>query len=144
MPQTFRRIASLILLFITAACATPTPTVGDQSTKLATTFDPVSGLTLPAGIRAGRCADGLHLPTHIALGSDGALYLTQLNGGENEGKGQVVRVKAPGTAPEVVIDNLIKPTGLTWADGKLYIVSGNNILISNVHEGKFEPPQQLF
>ncbi len=125
-----------------SGCAAPTPTISELTTSA--TADPSTGLILPAGYRVQVVATGLNLPTHIAFGPDQTLYLTQLNGGENDGKGQVVRVSSAGAAPKVVLDGLFKPTGLTWADGALYIVSGNSILVSRVKAGKFDPPAVLF
>jgi glucose/arabinose dehydrogenase len=132
-----------IWLAVVVACAaqsTLAPSASPPSTRL----DQSTGLTLPDGYRSEVEVTGLKLPTHIAVGPDGAWYLTQLNGGENEGRGQVVRVKTPGADPEVVLDGLFKPTGLTWAGGALYIMSGTSVLVSHLSDGKFEPPTALF
>jgi glucose/arabinose dehydrogenase len=43
-----------------------------------------------------------------------------------------------------VLDNLFKPTGLTFASGSLYIVSGNSVLVSHNVDGKFDAPTPLF
>jgi glucose/arabinose dehydrogenase len=131
----------LFVVFLTA-CAAPTPAV--SSIHNLVTTDPSTGLALPPGYRSEVVANGLDLPTHVAVGPDQALYLTQLNGAENEGKGQIVRVSSPGAAPEVVLERLYKPTGLSWAAGALYIVSGNGILVSREKDGKLDTPSVLF
>ncbi|MEP7286325.1 MAG: PQQ-dependent sugar dehydrogenase [Chloroflexota bacterium] len=139
-------VSYLLLCILATACSNQiTASSPAQATAaVSNSGDPASALTLPPGYHAELITDQLSAPTHIALDPDGVLYLTQLNGGENDGKGQVVRLTTPGSAPEVVIDGLVKPTGLTWAAGNLYIVAGNNVLISKVHDGKFDPPTALF
>ncbi len=138
------RYLLLIFLILSTGCAARTPTIAVPSQSQAATADPATGLVVPPGYRNEIIASGLNQPTHIAIGPDSAFYLTQLNGGENDGKGQIVRVAAPGAAPGVVLDGLFKPTGLTWTDGALYIVSGNNVLVSRMKDGKFEAPTVLF
>lgn len=101
-------------------------------------------IKLPSGYKAEVIDKGFNLPTHLAYGPDGALYVTQLNGDENAGTGQVVRVEKPGAAPQVVLDGLMKPTGLAWAGDDLYIVARNTVLISRYADGKFAPPQAVF
>ncbi len=135
----------LLLLITLTACAAKSSAVSIATLPPASPIvDQATGLTLPSGYRAQILASGLNLPTHVAVGPDGAYYLTQLNGGENDGLGQVVRVKTPSAPPEVVLDRLFKPTGLTWAAGSLYIVSGNNVLVSRAKDDKLDAPTTLF
>lgn len=131
-------LAALLLL---VGCG---PKSGSPTLPIAQLRDPATGLNLPNGYTAEIIAKGLNWPTHVAVGPDGAFYITQLNGGENDGKGQVVKVAAPGAAPEVVLDGLYKPTGLTWAAGALYITAGNSVLVSQVKDGKLQAPTTLF
>ena len=141
-----RLLRCLVLTILLTACGVhnPTPDQALNSVTLPTPTDSATGLKLPPGYRAEILASGLNSPTHVALGPDGAYYLTQLNGGENDGKGQVVRIAKPGATPEVVLDNLTKPTGLTWAVGSLFIVAGNSVLVSHVKDDKFDTPSTLF
>jgi len=99
--------------------------------------------TLPTGYTAQVIAHGLVGPNHLAYGPDSALYVTQLNGGENDGNGQVVRIMPDGTA-QAVLNHLMKPTGLAWAGNDLYIVSANNVVVSHVQDGKFSDPTVVF
>lgn len=138
-----RLISWTILPGFVVACAAQT-TLTTPAPLVSTKLDQATGLTLPDGYRSEVEVTGLNLPTHIAIGPDGAWYLTQLNGAENEVKGQVVRVKAPGADPEVVLGGLFKPTGLTWANGALYIMSGPSVLVSHLNDGRFETPSMLF
>src|SRR5262249_6685394 len=128
-----------VVVLIISGCTART--VVSSGSDIATS-DPATGLTLPPGYRAERLSSALSSPTHVAIGPDRALYLTQLNGGEDSGTGQVVKLSASG--PQVVLDKLFKPTGLTFAEGNLYVVSGNSILVSRTIDGKFGPPTPLF
>ncbi len=101
-------------------------------------------LQLPSGYRAEVIAKNLNLPTHLADGPDGALYITQLTGDENNGQGQVVRIEKPGADPQVMIEGLLKPTGLAWAGDNLYLVARDTILVSHYANGKFDKPQAVF
>jgi glucose/arabinose dehydrogenase len=128
----------LLLLMVLSAC-------GSNTLVASGTPNPLTGLTLPSGYTASQVASHLNSPTHLAIGPDGALYLTQLNGGENDGTGQVVRFKTPNAPPEVVLEGLMKPTGLTWVGSDLYIVARNNVLLSHVDTaGQFSKPETVF
>jgi glucose/arabinose dehydrogenase len=135
----------LCLIAVMAGCTGTAPNAKiDQGRGEALVTDAATGFALPKGIRVERVAEGLKQPTHIAIGPDGAYYLTQLNGGENDGNGQVVKIAKAGAAPDIILEKLFKPTGLTWADGNLYIVAGNSVLRSKVHDEKVDDPEPLF
>jgi len=102
------------------------------------------GTTIRVGYESRPFATGLNLPTHLTYGPDGALYATELNGGEEERVGRVVRIVKEGTTPEPLLDGLYKPTGLAFAGDLLYIVARNTILVSNFKDGKLSPPQPVF
>lgn len=103
-----------------------------------------SGLGLPPGFHAEIYASGLHNPTAMAFGPDGKLYLTQLNGGENDGTGQVVVVDKPGVPAHVVLDGLFKPTGLVWRGSDLFLVAGRDVLqTSSGESGQLRPPTSI-
>jgi glucose/arabinose dehydrogenase len=111
---------------------------GAPSPTLDTPPDAQTGLVLPVGWRATILVSGLRQPTHAAFAPDATLYVAQLNGNENARLGQVVRVRPgarPEQAPEVVIDDLHKPTGLAWADGALYIVAREFVLSARPDAG---------
>jgi glucose/arabinose dehydrogenase len=107
-----------------------------------------AAITLPDGYRAEVVSADLLYPTHITIGPEGVLYLTQLAGGENENKGQVVRLSPTGGA-QIVLDRLAKPIGLTFADGKLFISARNSVLVSAPRDpaqpnGLYAEPTVLF
>ena len=120
------------------AAGTALPTAGT-----AAPVDPaVAGLTLLQGFRAEVYATGLRQPTAMGYGPDNKLYVTQLNGGENDGVGQVVRLDAPNTTPIVVLEKLDKPTGLAWRDRELWLVTGRSIAQS-IQTGETLPPPTI-
>ncbi|MEJ7722619.1 MAG: hypothetical protein WKF58_20325 [Ilumatobacteraceae bacterium] len=49
-------------------------------------------ITVPDGFEVSVLADGFEGPTQIADGGDGSLVVAQLNGGESDASGQVLRV----------------------------------------------------
>ncbi len=105
---------------------------------------PAAALTLPDGFRAKVYATGLNHPTALAFGPDGALYLTRLNGGENEGVGQVMRLAQPGAAPQPVLEHLTKPTGLVWREDTLWLVTGRDILRTHLGtDGTLTTPETV-
>ncbi|MDY7104349.1 MAG: PQQ-dependent sugar dehydrogenase [Actinomycetota bacterium] len=69
-------------------------------------------------------ATGFVGPTQLSVGGDGGWYLSQLNGGENDENGQVLRLDPDdlGAAPQVVLDGLDKPTGVAVFAGDLWVM----------------------
>ncbi len=128
----------LLVLLVSAALLGACGADGASSRAEAT---PPVGLSVPAGFGIARYADGLRSPTALAIGPGGALYATQLNGGENDGKGQVVVVDAAGATPRVLLDGLTKPTGLVWRGDELFIAAGRDVLRTRLGaDGRFEAP----
>jgi glucose/arabinose dehydrogenase len=103
-----------------------------------------SAITLPRPFGAAIYAQGLRSPTAMAWGPDGKLYVTQLNGGENAGTGQVVVIDQGGASPVAVLDNIRKPTGLAWRDDELYVVAERDVVRTRQDEaGAFEKPEAI-
>jgi glucose/arabinose dehydrogenase len=69
--------------------------------------------------------------------------VAQLNGGENAGTGQVIVIDSAGAKPQVILDNLMKPTGLAWFNDALYVVAHRDVLKFTVVNGKLGAPQVL-
>ena len=62
------------------------------------------------------------VPTSVAVGPDGALYVSQLTGGPfPPGAAHIFRV-VPGHAPTVYASGLTNVTDLAWSHGRLYAV----------------------
>lgn len=101
-------------------------------------------LLLPPGFRADVYAQGFNQPTALAFGPDQRLYITQLNGGENDNTGQVLVVDKPGATPRVVLDGLFKPTGLVWRGTDVYVAAGRDVLQTRADDaGQLAPPDAV-
>jgi glucose/arabinose dehydrogenase len=129
LPNLQRLVVFLVVLLLGACMVTPTPTP---------TVAP--NAELPPDLRVELVASGLRSPTAMAFGPDGLLYVAQLNEGENAGRGQVVRIKGPDQQPEVLLEDLAKPTGLAWRDNTLFIVALRDLLMAErAADGLSEP-----
>lgn len=118
--------AALVMLLLTSCTnllATPTP---------APLAPRASELVLPPGFTAELVADGLSGPTQMIAGPDGRLWVAQLNGGENEGKGQVLSINPNTGGRRVQLDGLMKPTGIAAHNGMLWIASGRELLVAPI------------
>jgi glucose/arabinose dehydrogenase len=108
-------------------------------------------LHLAAGFAATLFAGGLNGPTALAFGpapdplngGSRRLYVAQLNGGENDGAGQIIAIDAEHKTQDVVLDKLAKPTGLAWFNDALYVVSYRDVLKFTAKDGKLSGPQTL-
>lgn len=77
------------------------------------TADPEAArLTLPPGFFATVAARGLDGPTQFIPGPGNALWIAQLAGDENAGRGQVLEIDLVTGARRVLLDGLVKPTGI--------------------------------
>jgi glucose/arabinose dehydrogenase len=99
--------AVLAAATLIAACAD-----GDDRPDVAATLD------------AEVVATGFDGPTQLSIGEGGDWYLAQLNGGENDETGQVLRLDPDDldAEPEVVLDGLDKPTGVAVFAGDLWVM----------------------
>lgn len=98
----------------------PTPSQPGQSVEQL-------GLTLPAGYMVTVVAEGLAGPTQMIEGPDGRLWVAQLNGSENAGNGQVIALDLATGEREVLLEGLLKPTGLAVLDGYLWLATRRTI-----------------
>ncbi len=79
-------------------------------------------ISVPDGFAVTELIDGLSQPTQIVIDSDDVL-IAQLNGGEDDGTGQVLRISLDDpTQREVLFDDLLKPTGLALLDDELWVM----------------------
>lgn len=99
---------------------------------------------LTDGYQSEVYATGLNFPTHLTFGPDGALYVTELNGGEDAATGRIVRIEKSGATPEVVLEKLLKPTGVAFAGDLYYVVSRNQLLVGSYKDGKLSEPRPVF
>jgi glucose/arabinose dehydrogenase len=138
-------LATAVIALFIAACA---PRVIAPATPA---VPQAPQLQLPAGFTSSVFAFGLSGPTALAFGPDPdpmtkqgrRLYVTQLNGGENAGTGQVIAIDTAGAKPQVILENLMKPTGLAWFNDALYVVAHRDVLKFTVTNGELGAPQVL-
>lgn len=108
----------VVALVLVAACvsmpAAPTPAAASIA---------VNGLTVAPGYRVEVFAEGLNGPTQMIVGPDERLWVAQLNGEENAGQGQVVALDSARKTQTVLLDGLLKPTGIATLDGYLWLAT---------------------
>lgn len=73
--------------------------------------------------------DGLVLPTGLAAGEDGCVYIA------DTGSNKIYRLDADGEYEAYVSYGLSEPTGLTWYDGVLYVADTGSHRILSVTDG---------
>ncbi len=80
--------------------------------------------------------DGLDRPTQLAV-TDDAWFVAQLNGGEADAVGQVLRLDPAelAAAPEVVLDGLAKPTGVAVFAGELWVMEERRLTRGQLEGG---------
>ena len=100
-------------------------------------------LSLPEGYSASVVAEGLTGPTQMIVGPDDRLWLAQLAGGENSGTGQVIALSLETGEREVLLDNLLKPTGIAVLDNDLWIAAGRNLLRAPLTEAGVGEPETV-
>lgn len=85
--------------------------------------DPLPGIDVADGHTVVEVVVGLRSPTQVTAHPDGRLVVAELNGEENDGTGRVVAVDPSGRLePEVLAEDLVKPTGVAVVDGELWIM----------------------
>lgn len=113
-----------LLILLGVACGTAEPPSPPASTLPA----PAADLTLPEGYTAEVVTDALDRPTQMTLGPDGRLWMAQLAGGESDGVGQVIALDLETGEIEVLLEELLKPTGIAILADALWIASEQNLL----------------
>ncbi|MCS6824981.1 MAG: PQQ-dependent sugar dehydrogenase, partial [Caldilinea sp.] len=105
----------------------------------------VSDPTAPPGFTVALLVTGLDGPTQMIAGPDGRLWVAQLNGGENEGKGQVLTVNPETGDRRVLLEGLFKPTGIAVHAGQLWIAAGRDLLRALLEaDASVGPPESVF
>ena len=109
-----------MLIVLLVGCAE----AGEPATDVTATPLPFA---VPAGYELTPLPYQFNRPTQFLVESD-QLWVAQLNGGENEAVGQVVRVDLATGAETVIIGDLDKPTGIALLDGWLWIATRDALL----------------
>lgn len=90
--------------------------------------DPIPGIAVAQGFELVEVVGGLSGPTQATWHPDGRLIVAELNGGENDGTGRVVAIELAGadadggSAPEILVEALTKPTGVAVVSDELWIL----------------------
>lgn len=102
----------------------------------------MAGVEAPEGFAVEVVVSGLAGPTQVSEAADGRLLVAQLNGGEDEGSGQVLAVDldAPDDR-EVLFDGLLTPTGVTEAGGEVWVMEQRTLSRGPSDGGELEVVQ---
>ena len=114
----------LILCLLVTACTLP-PTPAAPTVRAPTSG--VNGLTVAAGYEVTVVADGFNGPTQMIMGPDGRLWVAQVNGDENAGQGQIMALDLATKERTVLLEGLLKPTGIAVLDSYLWIATRREI-----------------
>lgn len=116
-----RRIAVGFGAVLVAACGAdePADTAGD--------------VTVSDGFSVTLVADGFDGPTQLVPMPDGDLIVAELNGGERDGTGRVLRVDGDDPSRrEVLVDGLAVPTGVAVDGDRLWIMEQRRLTVGPV------------
>ena len=92
----------------------------------------VDGIVVPDGFAVATVIDGLEGPTQIAADGTGGFVVAELNGGERDGTGRVLRYRDldADDVAEVLVTDLAVPTGVTVdTDGRLWIMEQRRLTV---------------
>ena len=93
-------------------------------------------VTVPADFSATLVAEGLRGPTQMVLAANGDIIVAELNGGENDGTGRILRLAQDDTAQRVVLQRgLDKPTGIAVAGDRLWIMERQRLSVTTLEPG---------
>ena len=94
---------------------------------------------MPDGFDVTEVADGLTGPTQMVEEEDGSLLIAQLNGPEDGGEGQVVRLDpVPGAEPLVLFDGLDTPTGVAVWEDEVWVMERRRLSHGPLSGGSLE------
>lgn len=71
--------------------------------------------------------DGLVGPTQLLVPDDATFIVATINGGENDGLGQVLEIDRASGAETVLLEGLDKPTGIAILDGDLWVMERDRL-----------------
>ena len=119
----------LVALALLAGCANPLATPTPAPAPIAPR---AAELDLPNGFTAELVADGLSGPTQMIAGPGDRLWVAQLNGGEDEGAGQILSVNPDTGGRRLQLGRLMKPTGIALHGGMIWIAAGRDLLAAPI------------
>lgn len=141
------RLLFFICLLLTTACTDRDNSTAETPAAAAVTTPARATETnytfnLPDDYQAETVVTGLNRPTQMIHGPDGRLWVAQLNGGESEGVGQIIAIDLNTGEREIILDGLLKPTGIAVINGYLWVALENSLgrapLDDLFHAGELE------
>ena len=118
------RVTSFVLaVCLLTACAMPEAMPTLTIPTAAAPTDQVNGLTVADGYTITVFAEGFNGPTQMILGPHEQVWVAQINGDENAGNGQIVALDPQTKERTVLVEGLIKPTGIALLDDYLWIAT---------------------
>lgn len=94
------------------------------------------GVGAADGFQATLWATGFDGPTQMTFAANGDLIIAELNGGENDARGRILRVAASDVSDrEVLQTNLDKPTGIAVTGDLLWIMERNRLSVTSLVPG---------
>lgn len=96
----------------------------------------VEGVTAPNGFSTELWATGFDGPTQMVFAPNGDLVIAELNGGENEAQGRILRVSASDVNDRIVLQTgLDKPTGIAITGDLLWIMERDRLSVTTLDPG---------
>lgn len=124
-------VAAVVLVALVPCLPACSPTPVDQADDVATGAVTVAP-EAAAGYTAEVVAEGLIGPTQIAPDGAGGFVVAELAGGEREGTGRILHLDALPGERTVLVDGLLTPTGVTVADGWLWVMERRTLSVAPV------------
>ncbi len=111
---------------IAAGCAPDGPSSGEGATDGPS---PTGASAASDELVVEVLAVGLAGPTQIGHDGRGGFVVAELNGGEREGTGRVLRFESFDGEPEVLVDGLLTPTGVAVDGDRLWIMERRRLTV---------------
>lgn len=86
----------------------------------------LDGVAARSGLEVEVVVEGLQGPTQFIVMAEGDYLVAEINGGENDGDGRVVRVDGEGNR-SVVLAGLDKPTGIALVGDELWVMERSRL-----------------
>jgi glucose/arabinose dehydrogenase len=116
----------------------------NEPTKLVPTEELLQRLQLPAGFAINKFADGLVAPRMLAIGEDGAVYVTRRH--PHNDVWLLRDMDGDGSAEERrVVAEIQHVHGIAIHAGRVYLAAVRNFYVANIEsDGSFSTPQALY
>ncbi len=111
-------ICMLAIALVGVACGASTASETDTA---------LEGIEVTGDFELSVALDGLSGPTQFFVEPDGSFVVAQINGGEKESTGQVLRVSADGSERTVLFDQLDKPTGILRRAEEVWVIEATRL-----------------